>query len=207
MPPKPIIALHALPDDYTAIRRLEITSWQLALVLNLAGVIPLSIGAVVFFGVDRTLVSLASTPWLSIPLTTDSRYFFAGLAVVLVIVMLSLHELCHGLAFQAFGARPRYGINLRKAVAYARADQYYLPRNAYLVVALAPLVVISILTVILMGVTGGGLRFIIGLMGAANAGGATGDLWFTLVCLRYPKHLLVRDFGDGAELYVPMPEG
>src|SRR5579864_6485009 len=203
MSQKSLIALHTLPPDYTVTKRLEITSWRLALVLNLAGIVPLSLGAVVFFGVDRVLVASAFTPLVSIPLAADTRFFFAGLAVVLVIVMLSFHELCHGLAFQSFGARPRYGVNVRKAVAYARADQYYLPRNAYLIVALAPLVFISILTVILMVVTGGGLRFIIALMGAANAGGATGDLWFTVVCLRYPKQLLVRDFGDGAELFVP----
>jgi hypothetical protein len=87
-------------------------------------------------------------------------------------------------------------------VAYASAKEYYLTRDAYLVVALAPLVAISVVVAIGMGLTGGGLRFILALMGAANAGASIGDLWFTWECLRQPSDLLVRDYGDGAELYI-----
>jgi hypothetical protein len=55
--------------------------------------------------------------------------------------------------------------------------------------------------VIGMALTGGDLRFVVGLMGAINAGSSVGDLWFAAVCLSHPRTLLVRDFGEGAELF------
>jgi len=194
-------ARKALPPDYRLVRRLEIGSRRTFILLNVGSVGTLAVGALFFFGVDRLLVALNITPWIDVPLNSDTQFAFSILAIVMVILMLSFHEVCHGLAFRAFGAQPHYGINWRKAVAYARADQYYLPRNAYIVTALAPLIVISLLTVIVMALTGGGLRSVVALTGSANVGGAVGDLWFTAVCLRYPRRLLVRDFGEGAELF------
>jgi hypothetical protein len=88
-------------------------------------------------------------------------------------------------------------------VAYASAVDSYMTRDAYLIVALAPLVVITIGSIIGMALTDGVLRFLIALMGTMNAGAAIGDLWFTIECLRQPSSLLVRDFGEGAELYIP----
>jgi len=198
-------ALNALPPGYTFTERLEISSRKIFVLLNLVGLIPLFLGAIFFFGVDRLFAALRIMPLLSLPFDDTTRVLIAVLTAVLVVPLLSFHELCHGVAFQVFGAHPRYGVNFRKAVAYARADQYFLHRNGYIVVALTPLVVISILVFILMALTGGGLRFVVALMGAANAGGAVGDLWFTAVCLRYPNSLLVRDFGEGAELFMPPP--
>jgi hypothetical protein len=194
-------ALKALPPGYDLAGRLTLESLRTLILLNLLSLLPLLIGAACFLVVDRLLNALGVRPALDAPLTDQSRLLLALAAVALMIVVLSFHELCHGLAFQAFGAHPHYGINLSKGVAYASAKDYYLTRNAYLIVALAPLVIISIGTVILMALTGGDLRFVVGLMGAINAGSSVGDLWFFVVCVSHPRTLLVRDFGDGAELF------
>lgn len=195
-------ALNNLPPGYALTWRLGIKSRRIFILLNVASALPMILAAIVFFGIDRLLVTLSIHPAIEAQFGGQTNVPLSLLCAVLVVLMLSFHELCHGLAFQAFGAHARYGVNFRKAVAYARADDYYLTRDAYIVVALAPLVVITIVTLICMALTGGGLRFIVGLMGMANAGGAIGDLWFTAVCLRYPRHLLVRDFGEGAELFI-----
>jgi hypothetical protein len=193
--------LETLPADYLPVRRLEIDSRRTFALLNLLGLIPFFLGLLFFVAISILLNLLGLPPGPDI-LTEENRVTAAALTIIVTLIMLSVHELCHGLAFQALGARPRYGVNLRKFVAYASADGYFVTRDAYIIVALAPLVVISILTVLCLMLTGGGLRFIVALLGAANAGGAIGDLWFVLVCRRYPRDLLVRDFGEGAELYV-----
>jgi hypothetical protein len=194
-------ALKALPPGYALAHRLAIESRRTLLLLNLFSLIPLAVGTVVFFGVDQLLNALGVRPVLDVPLTDTTRLPLTILALVLVFVLLSVHELCHGLAFQTFGIRPRYGVNVRKGVAYASASDHFVTRDAYLIVALAPLVLITLGTVIGMAFTGGGLRFAVALMGTVNAGSAVGDLWFFGVCLRYPRTLLVRDYGDGAELF------
>jgi hypothetical protein len=194
-------ALKALPPGYDLAGRLTVESLRTLILLNLLSVPPLLIGAAFFLGVDRLLNALGVRPALDTLPTDESRLVLAFVAVVLMIAVLSFHELCHGLTFRLFGAHPRYGINLSKGVAYASARDYYLTRNAYLIVALAPLVVISIGTVILMALTGGDLRFVVGLMGSIHAGSSVGDLWFFAVCVSHPRTLLVRDFGEGAELF------
>ena len=194
-------ALKALPPGYDLAGRLTLESLRTLILLNLLSVVPLLISAACFLGVDQLLNALGVRPALTTPSTDDSRLWLSLAAVVFMLVVLSLHELCHGLAFQVFGARPHYGVNLSKGVAYASAKDYYLTRSAYLIVALAPLVIISIGTVIGMALTGGDLRFVVGLLGAINAGSSVGDLWFAAVCLAHPSTLLVRDYGDGAELF------
>jgi hypothetical protein len=196
-------SLTALPAGYKLIRRLEIESARTFWALNVAALIPFAISFWMFSQVDRLLSSLYTVPEAGLVLGGIERIELSLLAIVLVIAMLSVHELCHGLAYRIFGAKPRYGVNLRKWVAYASAENYYLSRNAYIVVALAPLVILSLATLIGMALTGGIWRLVVILLGAANAGGAIGDLWFTWVCLRSPSTLLIRDFGDGAELYAP----
>jgi hypothetical protein len=195
-------ALPSLPPDYHLSGQLTIDSRRTLILLNLYSLVPLLVGALFFFGVDQVLNALNVRPLLDIPQNDETRILLLVVSLVLVFVLLSVHELCHGLVFQAFGVRPRYGVNLRKGVAYASAADHYFTRDAYLIVALAPIVLISIGTIILMGLTGGGLRFIVALMGTINAGSAVGDLWFVAVCLRHSRDLLVRDYGDGAELFI-----
>ena len=192
-------ALDHLPPDYILSERLAIESRRTFVLLNLASLLPLAAGALCFWAVDRALQALNVSPLFTVP--SGNVLLTALIVIVLMFVVLSVHELCHGLVFQAFGAHPKYGIDLGKGVAFASAKESYFTRDAYLIVALAPLVIISMLCVIAMALTGGEARFVAALMGTINAGSAVGDLWFTLVCLRYPRDLLVRDFGDGAELF------
>jgi hypothetical protein len=192
-------ALDNLPSGYRQVYQLDLESQRVLVLLNVIGLVLLGVGIVLFWGVDRILVA-AGVPSGFNPLKGATPLGMALVILFALLAVLSLHELCHGLAFQFFGARPRYGFNLRKGVAFASADRYYLTRDAYLIVGLAPLVVISLFSVVLMALVGGELRTVIELAGAMNFGGAVGDMWFAIVCRRYPWTLLVRDFGDGAEL-------
>lgn len=192
-------ALDNLPPGYRQVYRLDLESQRVLILLNLIGLALLGIGIVIFWGVDRILVAFGVPSGFN-PLRGAAPLGMALVILVALLAILSIHELCHGLAFQFFGARPRYGFNLRKGVAFASAEKYYLTRDAYLIVGLAPLVVITLFTILLMALTGGELRTVLELAGAMNVGGAVGDMWFAIVCRRYPWNLLVRDFGDGAEL-------
>lgn len=193
-------ALDRLPPGYRVVQRLNVESTRVLLWLNVAGLGLLIVGLVLFAHIGA---------WLDSQRLTSGPNPFGGVGPVLLViivlalfvVMLAVHELLHGLGFRLFGVRPRYGINLSKGVAYASGERAYVARDAYLVVALLPLVGITLLCIALMALTSGETRNVIGLIGAANVGGAVGDLWFVLTCLRYPRHLLVRDYGEGAELY------
>ncbi|HLF01799.1 MAG TPA: DUF3267 domain-containing protein [Anaerolineales bacterium] len=115
-------------------------------------------------------------------------------------VMLVLHELVHGFFFWFYTrARPHFG--LRLFYAFAAAPDWYLPRNQYFVVALAPLALLTL----------GGLGFLLVVpptLGPAllfgltmNAAGSIGDIAVVIWLLRKRGHMLVNDLGDSVNAY------
>ncbi|WP_159076976.1 DUF3267 domain-containing protein [Halococcoides cellulosivorans] len=140
-------------------------------------------------------VATPETGWWNVGLTV------LALATVVVAVVVP-HELCHGLAIRAFGGRPRYGLGVAYAVvpyAFATTETRF-SRNQFVVIALAPLVVLSALGVPAM------LAFEwpwLAVPLAMNAGGAVGDVWMALTILGYPDTVTVRDTTTGLEVYGP----
>ena len=119
--------------------------------------------------------------------------------VVLVTAIIVPHEWVHGLAIRYYGGEPRYGVGLAHFVlpyAYATTDHRF-SRNQFVVVALAPLVVLTLVGVALLVAFGWGW-LVVPL--AANAGGAVGDLWMVLTVLGYPSHVSVEDSTTGVRI-------
>lgn len=141
------------------------------------------------FGFDET------AGWWNLGLT----FLFVMGSMALVIVV---HELCHGTAIRVFGGTPRYGLGVVYAVfpyAFATTDTRFT-RNQFLVVTLAPLVLL----------TGIGVPVMIAFEWpwlavplALNAGGAVGDVWMALTLLSYPADVSVVDSETGLEVYGP----
>jgi hypothetical protein len=132
---------------------------------------------------------------------------FGLLEIVSILVGLPLtfllHELAHGLVMRWFGARPRYGVLWMQLMFYATAPGYAFPRNAYLAVALAPLVGLSLLGVLGMVILRGTFWVgVLALCAAINGSGAIGDLWITMIVVRYPPQAYVIDERDGIRMYL-----
>ena len=121
-----------------------------------------------------------------------------GIGLVAYAATVVLHELVHGLTMRVFGARPQYGALLKHLLFYATAPGYGFRRNAYITVALAPLVVLSGLAILGMFLVQGTVWVApLALCAALNAGGAAGDLWMASMILRYAKTAYIVDERDG----------
>jgi hypothetical protein len=122
--------------------------------------------------------------------------------LALTVLAMALHELAHGVFFWLFtGERPKFGLTIWYA--YAGAPEWYLPRGQYLIVGLAPLVLITLggLLLVLSGPFDGILAALFVIV--INAAGAVGDMAVTAwVLLRSPR-VLVNDTGDTFSLYEP----
>ena len=125
----------------------------------------------------------------------------ALLAVYIGVIV--LHEIIHGLFFWIItGERPQFGF--RGAYAFAAAPDWYLPRPSYLVVGLAPLVLITLVGLLLLPITPDGGLILLGLAITANASGAIGDLAVVAwLGWRYPASILVCDHGDAIDIFHP----
>jgi hypothetical protein len=105
---------------------------------------------------------------------------------------------------QTYGAKPKYGILWKGPMLYATSPGYAYRRNDYVVIALAPFVLISALVILGMWLLQGTLWvLLLGLCGIFNASGAIGDMWMTMIVLRYATPAYVVDERDGIRVFLP----
>ncbi|RPJ29296.1 MAG: DUF3267 domain-containing protein [Chloroflexi bacterium] len=194
----PILPPGSLPNDYQ-----EVLSWKVtekpirAIALNILSVLLCVIFGLVFSGLAVSLGKLG-----------EFRFGLSeiGLVFIGLLITLVLHELTHGLVMQIFGAKPKYGVIWKGLMFYATSPEYAFHRNNYAVIALAPLIFISILVVLGMWLLQGTLWVVLlGICGILNASGAVGDIWITFIVLRYPNTAYVIDERDGIRVFLPKP--
>jgi hypothetical protein len=122
--------------------------------------------------------------------------------VALVLVPLT-HELVHGLFCWWFaGQRPTVGIK-GLGVYVAAAAEVHLPRNQYLVVGIAPLLLLTLAGLLLVTIVPVVVVPILVLFVAFNAAGAAGDLLMVARLLSYSPDTLMQDDGSGVIVYRP----
>jgi hypothetical protein len=193
-------ATQILPDSHLRIGSLDLArNTRVALILNFAA-LPLFL----VFG-----WSFMRTAQLLRP-DIVSRFHYLNLAlspigsfllfVGIILGMMAMHEAIHGLFFWIFTrSRPIFGLKL--LFAYAGAPGWYIPRNQYIVVGLAPLVLMTaagFFLIVLMTLPLAQL-FLFGI--TMNASGAVGDLYVsTWVFLRSPE-ALIEDTGVGFTIF------
>jgi Putative zincin peptidase len=130
------------------------------------------------------------------------RGIFAFLSLVVITFATTvIHELIHGIAFAAFGGSPRYGFKFQYflPLAYATAPGETFRRNDFIVIALAPLLVIDVVCLLLLAIFPQATWLIWVI--AFNTGGAIGDIWIAVQLLRCPKPILVEDREEGIAIY------
>ena len=195
LPPFSPIHSGVLPPHYREVLYWKITQsrWQVILV-NLLSLPLAALMALVFFG------------WLGIlhPVGMLRLQLLQVVSAIAAIVgTLVLHEGVHGLGMLAYGARPRFGILWQGLMIYATSPGYAFRRNAYIGVALAPLIGLSLLALIAIAFLPPFLAALVALCATVNGAGAVGDLWIVLKTLRYPPQAYIMDKRDGMQIFMP----
>jgi signal transduction histidine kinase len=111
------------------------------------------------------------------------------------ILILPIHELIHAAAFVLWGGKPYFGTKLPYAL-YCGAKNQLFHRNQYLVVGLAPLVVITLAGIILTLLSPALASYTL-FATVGNVSGAAGDVWVVRRLLRLPSSILVEDTEAG----------
>lgn len=183
---KKILAFN-LKEDKSMLRKIYLLS-VLLLAVSIAGVLQ--------FAIQRFS-------------SVEFEFRLAGAAVFLALIILSqvvtvvLHELTHAVAFRFFSnGKIQFGLLPKQMVAYAACPDTYFSRNAYTVVALAPLTALSALFAAALCFTTGWMYFFFAAVFVMNFSGAAGDLYFAWVLRRYPSSALVEDRADNIAIFV-----
>ncbi len=123
--------------------------------------------------------------------------------VIALVLVLIIHEVVHGLFYFWFsGKSPRFG--LHGPFPYAAAPEgVYFYRNHFIIVGIAPLVLLTLVGLPLMMIVPEGLVPILLFFVAFNASGAAGDLLMTVQLLTYSSETILDDAGATVNVYGP----
>lgn len=193
-------AVKNLPEEYHVSNTFNLKNRKFLIWLNVLGVIALIIFLWLFGAIFMVLRPEA---FGAITIHTDTfpdTMLFILMLAATIFAVLVLHELIHGLFFWFFShQKPIFGF--KGFYAYATLPGWYFPKNQYLVIASAPLILISILGILLVPVVPFNSLWIIFLALVINASGAIGDLVVTVRLLFKPKTTMTQDFADTITFY------
>jgi Putative zincin peptidase len=162
--------------------------------LAMLSLILLLIGTVVFL-----ILTIVAYIWrnhtLNFHFTLSGIFLWLLVNVISYIVILAIHELIHALAFLFWGGRPYFGAKLPFAI-FCGAKNQLFRRNHYLVVGLAPLVVITLAAVAITLATPAlaGYAF---FATVGNFSGAAGDIVACNRLFKLSPQALVEDTDAG----------
>ncbi len=194
-------ATQTLPAGLIRGGRFDLTSKPIVLILmNVIGFGLLALSGALFHAL---ITALRPDYTNSLTISGLGGAFSLLLALVAVtVIMLVVHEGIHGLFFWVFTrSRPRFAF--KGWYAYAAAPGWYIPVPQYLVVGLAPAVLMTLIGALLIPILPVKLLFPLLLLVAFNISGAVGDLWVVFWLLLRPRGSYTLDFGDAVEVYVP----
>jgi hypothetical protein len=194
-------ALQTLPEPYQAQATIDIKNQRkLALTLNLTGIL---LFLLVFNLMTRTVYKLRGIePQSSFTITADSLWWLPLFSIILgFIFLIILHEAAHGLFFWIYTKKmPKFALHL--SYAYAAAPDWYIRRNAYLVIALAPIVLITGLGWLLFVFVPGSWLMPLALFTSINIASSIGDLYVVYRLMKMPQSAHIQDEGDRMTFFV-----
>lgn len=195
-------AVRTLPENYQLHAHLDVKDQRTMLLMNIFGLVLLILFGGLFFGAAAWLRPLDMGNAFTFSYSGWELLLAAGKYLLIILVTMVIHEAIHGLGF-VWLANIHPVFAFKGAYAYAAAPGWYLPRNPYLMIGLAPVVMITLLA--LIGLAFVPAQWITALLFAAifNATGAVGDLWVAWLLLRSPQSSLSTDSGDEISIYSP----
>ena len=194
----PFSAKDALPEGYHRTETIDLlhNRKQLLLVNGLAIVL-----AVLLIGLGILVQPEGAAEALHIaadPLAFALKCLVAALASVGYIIG---HEAVHGAFMWHYShCKPHFGLSF--AYAYAGSDAYFA-KGAYLVIALAPVTLWTLLLVLIQLLLPPDWFWVVWLIQISNISGAAGDLFVSQHLRKAPSTVLVQDDGTSMKVFLP----
>lgn len=181
----------ALPENYCEVFRLDLQKdTKKAVLVNIMSLI-------------IAAIMLASAYWIK-PYRYEGIFNLSLLkCLVLLISMVSyifLHELVHGIFMRYYsdGVKVKYGFT--GLYAYAGSEAYFC-KKAYIVIALAPVVILGALLLILNVIFAKNWFWVIYFIQTVNISGAAGDIYVVYKFSKLPQDILVQDSGTAMTVF------
>ena len=130
--------------------------------------------------------------------------FAVFVTVAGIVVYIFAHEWVHGIFIRFFtGEHAEYGFIRDMGVAYAKSS-WFFTRRAYIVIALAPVIVWGIILTLLMDDVPGEFFWCLYIIQIFNISGSAGDFYTVWRVTRMPKGVLIYDEGASMKFFAPV---
>ncbi|WP_192981221.1 DUF3267 domain-containing protein [Marinilactibacillus psychrotolerans] len=115
-------------------------------------------------------------------------------------VILSIHELIHGLFSKLFNKEAIIKYGFKKGCLYATAPGSRYSRVQFIWICLAPFILITLLFTLLFSFNLIGIFYFI-LLASMHASGCTGDFFFVVLTFRHSGNILIEDKENNLIIY------
>lgn len=189
-------SFESLPAGYSQIMEVNLQkNKKVAFMVNGAAVLVM----VVMFVVANFFVPIS----IVFDMVQNGEFLYV---LLMLLVMLAsslaymvLHELAHAVAMKAFGTK-KVKFGYTGVYAFAGSNDYYT-KGAYLIIALAPVVVWGVILAVINAFVPLEWFWVVYFVQMSNISGAAGDFYVTLKFMKLPKDILVHDSGVDMKVY------
>lgn len=189
-------SFESLPAGYSQIMEVNLQkNKKVAFMVNGAAVLVM----VVMFVVANFFVPIS----IVFDMVQNGEFLYV---LLMLLVMLAsslaymvLHEFAHAVAMKAFGTK-KVKFGYTGVYAFAGSNDYYT-KGAYLIIALAPVVVWGVILAVINAVVPLEWFWVVYFVQMSNISGAAGDFYVTLKFMKLPKDILVHDSGVDMKVY------
>jgi len=119
---------------------------------------------------------------------------------LLYVLYIFIHEGIHAIMFKLF-SNDKVKFGFHGLYASASMPHSYFKKYQYLMVALAPFVIMTIIFLILLTLTQNQVFLVIYILFAFHISGCTGDIYISLKLLKFSKDTYINDYGVGMTFY------
>lgn len=205
MEKKKVNAIQTLPEEYKSDEIIDIAKQVgLAIAMNVVGILLFFIAYTVLFRLVRNIRSMDSMQFFKLEGLADTFLIILA-AILFMAALIILHEAAHGIFFWRYtGAMPKFAFKL--SYAYAAAPDWYITRNAYLVIGAAPVVLITVIGFLCCLIIPASFLVPVVLFISLNFASSVGDFYVLLRLMTKPANTYVKDEGDKMTFYRPVVE-
>ncbi|MBI9049958.1 MAG: DUF3267 domain-containing protein [Anaerolineaceae bacterium] len=193
-------ATQNLPETYQSIEVIDIAKQTgLVIGMNVVGLLLFFGSYWIFFQLISLIRSVDVIPIFEVAGLSQILIILLG-GILFIVALVILHEAVHGLFFRLFtGSKPKFAFKL--SYAYAAAPDWYIRRNAYLVIGAAPVVLITIVGLICCCFVPQSWLAALILFISLNFSSSVGDLYVLLRLFSLSQDIYIRDEGDKMTFY------
>lgn len=174
-----------LAKDRATFLRINICALAVVVAMVICGGFMVSISKAFSMGLGRTLFCIAAM-------------------CIGLVAYIFLHEWVHGVFIRFFtGEKAEFGFIPQAGMAYAKSS-WFFGKLAYIVIALAPIIVWGIVLFVLIKEAPEEYFWYIYALQMFNVSGAAGDLYVTWLVSRMPEGVVVLDNGTSMKFFAPV---